>query len=534
MTQRVDDARTWLESAPGVDLEAFDTRWASLAQAQKPVVTVFGSYDTGKSSLIRRILVDSGTAIPDWLTISARHETFEVSEIDVDGYLLRDTPGLAVEAEDVRGRANTAAATDAIALTDIGVVTLTPQLATAEHGALTKLVDAGWDTGTLWFVISRFDEAGIDADGDPDGYRELAERKARELRESLHLDGTVPVYVVSQDYSQLGGSDRHVDPSVWDDSRPWDGMQQLEDDLKAVADRPLAALRDAAAERFWIAAVRTVVAELEEHRAQIAGFAEGAERSSDRLNRATKELQVLDDAARSALHGVLNESVDRSVIRLDVDRSQIVADLQDSLTTWHQTQARELERLLQEIQAGDDSQRAEPEWRGLENLLATDADEMDSQPAEERADYWVIADIAAAIGPQLVKGLREYVKLANEPLGKRAAATTMVKASGVLQAANIAQAALPVVLEVAGMIDDFRLTSASEGAARKRVEQQARAAARQAESIALDRWAATVEETRRVIDQTFGAHAAVMEKVRADADEIASAIERGRQLSQRS
>lgn len=529
MTQRIDDARAWLKKAPGAELEAFETRWATLAQAPKPVVTVFGSYDTGKSSLIRRILVDSETPIPDWLTISARHETFEVSAIEVDGYLLRDTPGLAVAADDVRGLANTAAATDAIALTDIAIVTLTPQLATAEHAELAELVNTGWSTGTIWFVISRFDEAGVDADGDIDGYRDLAQRKTHELRQSLQLDDAVPIYVVSQDYSQFGGSDRHVDPTVWDGSRPWDGMEQLEDDLKAVGRRRPAELRDAAAERFWISAVRTVVAELEAHHEQAISWAEESERSSDRRDRANKELQVLDDAARSALRGVLDESVDRSVIRLDVDREQIIADLQESLTTWHQTQARELERLLQEIQVGDDSQRADPAWRELEDLLAENSD-ADADSQEQSAETWVLADIAKAIGPQLVSGLREYVKLANEPLGKRAVAETAAKASGVLRAANIAQAALPAVIGVAGMIDDFRLSSASEGAARTRVEQQARAAAREAEHVALNNWTGTVDETRRVIDETFGRHAALTSKAKADADEIASAIESGHRL----
>jgi putative ribosome biogenesis GTPase RsgA len=57
-------------------------------------VTFFGAFDCGKSSLLRRLLVDDDIAVPDWLTISARHETFAASDIRYRGAILRDTPGV--------------------------------------------------------------------------------------------------------------------------------------------------------------------------------------------------------------------------------------------------------------------------------------------------------------------------------------------------------------------------------------------------------------------------------------------------------
>lgn len=527
---RMNDVRAWLSRAPGVVVDELDDRWATFERATKPIVTVFGAYDTGKSSLIRRILVDAALDIPDWLTISARHETFEVSSVEVDGYVLRDTPGLAVGATDARGERNTAIADDAIALTDVAIVVVTPQLATGELERLKSLVDVGWLTGTLWFVISRFDEAGVEADGDLPGYVELANRKVQELRESLGLDAAVPVHVVSQDYSQLAGSERHVGRDVWELSREWDGMEVLESLLRAIPARPLEDLRNAAAERFWLASARAVLSELEAQLPALTSRADEAELAARQKGRWDDEIGVLDAAARASLKGVLDESVERSVARLDVDRDGLIADLQEELSHWHEAQVRELNRLLQGLQADDESQRSTAEWIELNDVLAG-ADDDTSANDPDGAPGFLIADIAGAIGPKLVESLHEYVRLSRAPLKKAASvADQTAKGSGILQAAMAAQAALPLVLEAAKMIDEFRLSAASDDAARKEVERQARIVVAEGERIAMAQWSETMRRSREVVEQAFGTHAEVAERVRADADAMASAIKHGSAL----
>src|SRR5437899_2898593 len=81
-----------LQELPGVAEEVVrDVR--AYAQRTLPVVTLVGAYDSGKSSLIKRILADDGRDVPAWLTISARRETFDVNECEALGCTLRDTPG---------------------------------------------------------------------------------------------------------------------------------------------------------------------------------------------------------------------------------------------------------------------------------------------------------------------------------------------------------------------------------------------------------------------------------------------------------
>ena len=68
---------SWLDAIPGGHFGAeADRQWKRFASVGLPVVTMYGSYDTGKSALLRRLIVDSGSVVPEWLTISARHETF--------------------------------------------------------------------------------------------------------------------------------------------------------------------------------------------------------------------------------------------------------------------------------------------------------------------------------------------------------------------------------------------------------------------------------------------------------------------------
>lgn len=120
----IDAVRDWLGRLPGGSPGRHADDWDAFQKRDRPVVTLFGSYDTGKSSLLRRLLVDSGRDVPDWLTISARHETFEVNDVEFGTCIVRDTPGFDVGASGVREQ-NSSRAMAAVGLTDVGIAVLT-------------------------------------------------------------------------------------------------------------------------------------------------------------------------------------------------------------------------------------------------------------------------------------------------------------------------------------------------------------------------------------------------------------------------
>src|SRR4051794_24737158 len=97
-------------------------RWAEHAARDKPEITVLGPYDAGKSSLIRRLLAEDDVAIPDWLTVSARRETFELNEVEGAALTYTDAPGFGSTVE-----RHDAAAEDALAISDAFLLVVPPQ-----------------------------------------------------------------------------------------------------------------------------------------------------------------------------------------------------------------------------------------------------------------------------------------------------------------------------------------------------------------------------------------------------------------------
>ena len=92
----MDHAWSELGSIPGAAEAVAQqrARWDEFQDLETLEVVVFGAYDAGKSSLLKRLLVDWGTTVPDWLTVSGRRETFEPKRVAANGFGFVDTPGL--------------------------------------------------------------------------------------------------------------------------------------------------------------------------------------------------------------------------------------------------------------------------------------------------------------------------------------------------------------------------------------------------------------------------------------------------------
>lgn len=495
--------KEWLDTLPGGSLvDDFAENWRQFDAATTPVVTVFGSYDTGKSSLIRRLLVDNAVPVPDWLTISARHETFEVKSVELAGSVLRDTPGLAVGADDVRGRSNTALASAAISATDIAIVTVTSQLATGEFEFLREIVEVGWTSENLWFVISRFDEAGIDPDDDLDGYRQLAARKRAELADSLKLSSNYPVHVVSQDFSQIAGATRDVGAEVWDESREWDGMDVLGAAIKDVALGDVVALRASTEQRYWRQAVRRTVAELRAQLVECEPLLAPAEVSATRRELWKDSLNEVDIAARADLKGALGKAARLAFAGGDHDPVKVTEDLNLALTDWYGKHARELDRLLQDVARSDERQRKEQSWKKLDDLaswIAADAD-----PAPE-ARIVALAPHVSKFGSLMIDGLREFEKSQLGGSLKRAsrggAAASVAEGVGSLgKGLAVASALLPLVVEIAKELDQSRANQASVASERQALRVRENKLIEQVNAIALVTWDEAVAETMGEID----------------------------------
>ncbi|KHD77623.1 hypothetical protein MB27_10950 [Actinoplanes utahensis] len=478
----IEAVRDWLGRLPGGSLaERYTGEWDRFARHDRPVVTLFGSYDTGKSSLLRRLLVDAGAEVPGWLTISARHETFEVGEVELGGCVVRDTPGFAVGATDVRARNNTGRAMTAVALTDVGIVVLPPQLATAEHGELRRVLDRGWPAGTMWFVVSRFDEAGADPEDDPEGYGELAARKIGELRDQFRLDEGTRVFVVAQDPFQLAGPATGLGRETWDPFRDWDGMAGLADALAALSPADLPAWRRAAAQRYWTTVLDETVTEL---RAQLAEYTERAAVAATGVARRDSwesELDALDRAAHAGLDGLVEDVMRRSG---ELGAGELQTEIQRALDEWFTRHEARLQRLRQSIHKTREQDRARPDWTGFAALVATLESGTDTGPAAPGA----VADHLDTVGTLLLGALKVATEAGAQTAAKKAAATWG-------RHLGTAEAFLPVAVHLARLVDQHRTDSAHRDHDRAAAEQRRQVVAA-CTSRAREAWQPFVDDIR--------------------------------------
>ena len=204
----------------------------------RPRVLVYGDYDSGKSSFIRRLLVDDREPVPPTLTVSARPETQDVHEYRWGEFRLIDTPGL---------QSGTARHDDEAqrSLPDAALIVymLGANPVTSDRTGLDLVLRGDPDRGVLpkldrtVFVVNRADELSVNPLDDPDGFAQVIARRERELRDALvgtpelrRLGVTVAperiVFVASDPFGQVGDADE-VTSADFDECRDWDGMDEV-------------------------------------------------------------------------------------------------------------------------------------------------------------------------------------------------------------------------------------------------------------------------------------------------------------------
>lgn len=499
--------RAWVGEVSGdAAVAELDARWAEFAQMESPVATLFGAFDTGKSSILRRILVDAGQAIPEWLTVSARHETFDDHVVDVSGVSIRDTPGLSPQGADARSLENSRVARESLGLTDVLLVTLNPQLATGERDELLQILADDWPARSVWFLISRADEGGVDPMLDPTGFDAWGERKRAELRESLHLDDDEAIHVIVPDYGQLGAFEPDPEPSTWDLSRAWDGMDHLQTALKELHDGNLAKSREAAKDRYWGRAIEARIEDLRNELADLVTSRDAAVSSLEKRNAFQRRLDTLRESAEVSVEGTVEAAVLRVISNPSIDASTIQNVVDPVLEEWWHDQQTEISRIRQDALKTFDQQRDGRAWATFESLYSTSA-----QPAADGSPVkQVFTPRFEKLGRKAVEGLKaaDAVRTASRKVKKpaEAAAEAAEKAKSGIdmgQFAGIGAAALPFVIELAGVIEDVIQTSvekANRRARRRQLEEDVTRIAKDAGRKAMKELAIDLDSLGKEID----------------------------------
>ena len=408
-------------------------------------------------------------------------------------------PRVLVEGADVRAEVNTELASEAIVLTDVAIVTVTPQLVTAEYPVLRQLVQQHWVPGSLWFVISRFDEAGVDPDDDPDGYRRLAERKTLELRTALDLDDAVPVHVVSADFAQMAGAERNPDPEVWDDSREWDGIAGL---VKAITDLCTSgalSLRQAAERRFWRNAVQQALVrlheELEKHLDNAVVSDEGNQLRASWL----AQLDSLTRAAEADLRGRVSAAM-RDALDSPDPTYGFPEALRTSIGAWHAASERDVDKLLRSVGETIATDRTRPDWQRFDDLAATLRREP-SDPDIKPGYPLIYAPVVGQVCDAVLGALRHYQN--SRGLKQTTPSTGAIRPPRGAGRAAAAAAGITLVAELASIAEGFVNRQRATERERADIQSGLVTAGDEAVALALDELGRLADDARRrIIDVT--------------------------------
>ncbi len=226
--------RGWLEEALA-RCEGDEEALAALAELRRiaedgrPRLHVVGDYNAGKTSFIKRLLLDAGTRPPDDLQVRADPTTDHAREYAWNDVLLVDTPGF--QSSDP---AHAERALEAIADASAVIHLFQPNLVLGDDRHLRAILCGDEALGLVpkqqrtFFVVNRSDELGVDPEADPKEFAELVKQKKKELSQALHARGievdSGSVFCMASDPFGLVGNRDDVDSSAFDPYRKWDGF----------------------------------------------------------------------------------------------------------------------------------------------------------------------------------------------------------------------------------------------------------------------------------------------------------------------
>jgi len=276
-------AKTWL--AESMQLAAQDPPGkralkplVDLASEGKPRIHLVGDYNTGKSSFIKRLLLDAGLPVPSNLKVAAKPMTDTVHAYDWNGVLLVDSPGFQSSHE-----THTHQAWDALANASAVIFLLQPNLILGDDLPLRTVIHGDSARGIVdkqdstYFIVNRSDELGVDPELSPELYAQLVERKRVELRQALasraiHSSDDRIFFMASDPYGLVG--DRvDADAMAFDPYRAWDGFRPFMEALRAVrqdllASGPARSILQGGVYRLWQHAL-SIQRDIDQQRRQI-------------------------------------------------------------------------------------------------------------------------------------------------------------------------------------------------------------------------------------------------------------------------
>ncbi|ENK3929216.1 TPA: 50S ribosome-binding GTPase [Pseudomonas aeruginosa] len=339
----------------------YHDQWQQFSGQTAIRIVIFGAYDAGKSSLLKRLLVDAGCLVPDWVTISARRETFESREVLAGSITFVDSPGLSSgnDEHDTISR-------KALQLADAYIWVMPPQLVTSGQSDFVTFLNGGFFhpqlpsaavTAATIAVVSRMDEAGIDPGDSPDGFAALVEKKTAELSSMLDNDRIAGqlagLHCIVADPYQLVGNTREPDPTLYDIGREWDGISALRASLEAL-EGDQRRLRQLAGLRFVCAVARELEEAVRLQNSTLQLETERLSNDSERYGLFRQQLASLTDYTKTDLKARVDEALRSAGRSATVDTQlpfvRLEKTLSEIIDQWASASCSKLQKLAQEFE----------------------------------------------------------------------------------------------------------------------------------------------------------------------------------------
>ncbi|WP_005032732.1 GTPase domain-containing protein [Holophaga foetida] len=424
--------QTLREAVGNAAVEVVEAEWQVLTVVDRPRVTLFGSYDSGKSSLLKRLLVEGGVGVPDWLTVSARRETFESREIDALGCRFCDTPGISGGNPE-----HELLAREAVTLTDVILLVLPPQLLTGDRESILSVLNGQAFAGrglamteAVIPVVAKLDEGSVDPSEDPEGYAEFLKRKKSEWgdflqRVGLSPKGFEPFLVVADPFQRVQNQLSPRPEDYGTAYRTWDGIEALVTALLGLPTR-LEALRTAARKRYLSSKLERLRDEALARQTDLALGLATASADYERHALSFEQLDTLEQAARASLDACLEEEILAAAKAQPENAKQAVRHLTEKLdpavSRWWDEHTARVGKLAEDIQAAYLARARSESASHAQGLF-------DEDPAPKRGQRFGKPKVAQAAGQILGKTRTLLREFQEERLG-----ITMKKAREELQA----------------------------------------------------------------------------------------------------
>lgn len=431
---------------------------ASAGPKTRPAIAVAGDFSAGKSSFIKRLLVEFGGNVPESLHIRADPTTNDVHRYELGDVDLIDTPGFQSGRSEHDDKAVSATTRAALVIVLLHVNLLIGDTARLE-GIVKGTDSAPGKWPRMLFLINRCDELGIDPLHSINEFFNRRDRKASELCAALQSRGIdVDIHHIHGVAADPFGAAGHHLPTTradYDDNRAWDGIDALLEALRSLSQGDLA-------HATTLAALDNAVAQLLHQRSATSIESEEHRAAADRqalviraLNECLDDAKYLSDTLEQALTEKVSRHTAKAVARIRQVHRADEDGLSKAIESWKSEELRaEVEQFMSAAADDIDEWTATHESAISRELAAISFDgHLDMPVADRNASQDTIANVART-GGAVTSGAQKLVAAAGtrdvaykvgktfghkfKPWGAVKAGQTVARAGVVLQAAAVA------------------------------------------------------------------------------------------------